>query len=73
MFVSGEGDEVWVETVVADGGLCVWSVCDGVDEDTVVLGDKVGELVVNSSFEPVLEGIGESVLVPAGVSVVAGF
>lgn len=55
MLGSGEGDEAWVKIGLAGGGLCVWAVCEGVDEGMVILddrrGDDVGEFVVNSLFK----------------------
>lgn len=55
MLGSGEGGEAWVKIGLAGGGLCVWAVCEGVDEGMVILddrrGDDVGEFVVNSLFK----------------------
>lgn len=55
MLGSGEGDEAWVKIGLAGRELCVWAVCEGVDEGMVILddrrGDDVGEFVVNSLFK----------------------
>lgn len=68
---------MWVKTALAAGGMCVWVVCGGPGEDTVVLddtpGDKVGELAVRGSFKPMSVGVCASAVVPAGLPVAAEF